>query len=118
VSTYNFTDGRLKGVGIGGALRWQDSAATGYQLSINSDEVQVPDLSRPFFGPDELNGDVWVNYRRPILDGKVDWKIQLNVRNLIGDNDMIPVVTNPDGNVAITRNPNPQEVFLSNTFSF
>jgi len=118
VSTYNFTDGRLKGVGIGGALRWQDSAATGYQLSINSDGVQVPDLSRPFFGPDELNGDVWVNYRRPILDGKVDWKIQLNVRNLIGDNDMIPVVTNPDGNVAITRNPNPQEVFLSNTFSF
>lgn len=118
VSTYNFDEGALKGVGVGGALRWQDRAATGYQLSINSDGVQVPDLSRPFFGPTELNGDIWVNYKRPILDGKVDWKIQLNVRNLIGDDDMIPVVTNPDGLVAITRNPNPQEFFITNTFSF
>ena len=87
-------------------------------MNINADGIQVPDLSRPFFGPDELNGDFWVNYSRPILDDKVNWKIQLNVRNLIGDDDMIPVVTNPNGVVAITRNPNPQEFFLTNTFSF
>ncbi len=118
VSTYNFDEGALKGFGLGGGLRWQDSAATGYQLNINADGVQVPDLSRPFFGPSELNGDIWVNYSRPIMDGKIDWKIQLNARNLIGDDDMIPVVTNPDGMVAITRNPNPQEFFISNTFSF
>lgn len=118
ISTYNFDEGALKGFGVGGALRWQDSAATGYRLNINPDGVQVPDLSQPFFGPTELNGDFWVNYSRPILDGKVNWKIQLNVRNLIGDDDMIPVVTNPDGLVAITRNPNPQEFFITNTFSF
>lgn len=118
VSTYNFDEGALKGFGVGGGLRWQDRAATGYELDINSDGVQVPNLSSPFYGPDELNGDFWVSYRRPILDGRVDWKIQLNVRNLIGEKDMIPVVTNPDGMVAITRNPNPQEWFITNTFSF
>lgn len=117
-STYKFIEGKMKGLGFGGALRWQDAAATGYRLNINSEGIQVPDLNSPFYGPEEFNGDVWVNYRRPLKDGKIDWKVQLNVRNLIGDSDMIPVVTNPDGRVAISRNPNPKEVFLTNTFSF
>jgi outer membrane receptor protein involved in Fe transport len=117
-STYKFDEGLLKGFGAGGALRWQDSIATGYQLSINSDGIQVPDLANPYYGSDELNGDVWVNYSRPLRDGAIDWKIQLNVRNLIGDQDMIEVVRNPDGRQAISRNPNPKEVFLTNTFSF
>ncbi|MGY8693461.1 MAG: hypothetical protein ACKVGW_04610, partial [Verrucomicrobiia bacterium] len=115
---YKFDEGLLKGFGAGGALRWQDSIATGYQLSINSDGIQVPDLANPYYGSDELNGDVWVNYSRPLRDGAIDWKIQLNVRNLIGDQDMIEVVRNPDGRQAISRNPNPKEVFLTNTFSF
>lgn len=117
-TTYNFDNGFLKGVGVGGGLRWQDKIATGYPLNINSDGVQVPDLTNPFFGSDQINGDLWVNYSRPLMDEKVDWKVQLNVRNLIGDDDMIAVVTNPDGRVAITRNPNPKEIFLTNTFSF
>lgn len=117
-STYNFDDGVLKGVGVGGALRWQDKIATGYPLQINSDGVQVPDLSQPFFGSDEINGDFWVNYSRPLMDENIDWKIQLNIRNLIGDQAMVRVITNPDGRAAITRNPNPKEIFLTNTFSF
>jgi outer membrane receptor protein involved in Fe transport len=120
ISTYYFDQDSswLNGVGLGGAIRWQDAAATGYKLNINSDGLQVPDLSNPFFGPEELSGDLWVNYSRPIMNGKIDWKVQLNIRNLIGDQDMIPVVTNPDGIVAVTRNPPSREIFLSNTFSF
>ena len=49
---------------------------------------------------------------------KIDWKIQLNLRNAFGDSDPIPVVTNPDGNVAVLRNSLPQEIFLTNTFRF
>ena len=37
----------------------------------------------------------------------------MNVRNAFGDSDNIPVITNPDGRVAIFRNPLPTEVFLS-----
>lgn len=59
-----------------------------------------------------------MNYSRPLMDEKVDWKIQLNIRDLIGDQAMVRVITNPDGRAAITRNPNPKEVFLTNTFSF
>ena len=32
--------------------------------------------------------------------------------------DYIPVVTNPDGSVAVVRNPNPLTVFLTNSVRF
>mgnify|MGYP003318396487 CR=1 FL=1 len=67
--------------------------------------------------PTELNFDVWFSYRRQLND-KMDWKVQLNVRNAFGDDDYIPVLANPDGQVAVFRNPNPKEFFLTNTFSF
>lgn len=117
ITNYSFNEGKFKGLGIGGALRWQDKIATGYQIEVDDAGVVVPQLDKPFMGPDELNGDMWVSYKRPIND-RIDWKVQLNVRNLIGEDDYIPVVTNPDGTVAVVRNPNPQEVFLTNTFSF
>jgi len=51
-------------------------------------------------------------------DWEVNWKIQLNIRNAFGDHDVIPVVTNPDGQLAVFRNSLPTETFLTNTFSF
>ncbi len=119
VSSYDFTEGRLAGFGVGGAIRWQSEIATGYPLEDpDNDGINTPDLTRPFFGDPELNGDIWLSYKRKIYDGKIDWKIQLNVRNLIGGDDTIPVITNPDGELAVFRNPLPQELFLTNTFSF
>ena len=117
-TNFEFSEGRLKGFGIGGAMRWQDKVATGYPLITNSFGVPVPDLSRPYWGPNSWNGDVWVSYKRKILRDTVNWSIQLNVRNAIGDDDFIPVATNPDGQLAVFRNPNPREVFLTSTFSF
>jgi len=116
-TNYTFgEDSFLKGFSVGGALRWQDSVATGYQLKRSEGQL-VSDTSKPFFGPDELSGDFWVTNKRKLRDN-IDWKIQLNVRNLIGEDDFIPVGTNPDGSLAVVRNPNPTEVFLTNTFSF
>ena len=120
ISTYSFLDdSRFKGVTVGGALRWQSAIATGYETEVN-DGVVTPIVSRPFLGPEELNGDAWVSYERQLSlrDRPIDWKIQLNVRNLIGGDDYIPVVTNPDGTVAVVRNPPTREVFLTNSFSF
>ncbi|MDA0350362.1 MAG: hypothetical protein O3C43_24390, partial [Verrucomicrobia bacterium] len=118
VTSYSFTEGALAGFTIGGGLRWQDENAIGYPNLLNSDGKVIPDLANPFLGPDQLNGDLWAGYERPIWDGKVNWKIQLNVRNAFGDDAPIPVVINPDGNIAVVRNSQPREVFLTNTFSF
>ena len=77
----------------------------------------IPDLEGAFFGPAEINGDLMASYTRQ-LAGDRTWKIQLNIRNAFGDDDPIPVTINPDGFVAVYRNPNPGEVTLTNTFSF
>ena len=117
VTRHDFHEGFLRGFFAGGGIRWQDGVATGYPLISNADGVRVPDVNRPFFGSDELNGDLWIGYSRQLTD-KIEWKIQLNSRNVFGDSDPITVVTNPNGEVAIIRNSLPKEIFLTNTFRF
>ena len=117
VSKYAFKEGLFKGFEIGGAIRWQEKVATGYEITV-LDEAVFPIVDRPFFGPDETNGDIWINYERSITD-KIDWFVQLNFRNAYRSNTgFIPVITNPDGSHAVYRNSNPKEIFLTNTFRF
>lgn len=118
ITTYDFSEGKLKGGSIGGAIRHQTKNAVGYRNVLNANGDAVPDIRNPFFGPDQMNGDLWVSYRRPLRNESIDWKIQLNYRNAFGDDDPIPVVINPDGALAVVRNSNPKEIFLTNTFSF
>ena len=79
--------------------------------------VPIPDVTRPFIDDGLFSGDLWLSYEKRILD-KIDWKVQLNIRNAIGDDDDIPVKTNPDGQVSVIRIPNPRTISLSNSFSF
>jgi hypothetical protein len=119
ITNYEFMEGALRGFSVGGAARWEDEAATGYVFFLDEESgVPIPDVNRPYFDDGLFSGDLWIGYRRKILDGKVDWKIQLNVRNAFGDDDDIPVKTNPDGQVAVVRIPNPRTVYLSNSFRF
>ncbi len=118
LTNYEFTEGALRGTNIGGAVRHQSKSALGAPNLFGPDGGVIPDVANPFWGPSEWNGDIWVGYTRPILNGKVNWNIQLNIRSAFGDDDPIPVVVNPDGKVAVVRNSNPQELFLTNTISF
>jgi len=118
VTSYSFTDGAFDGLTLGGGVRWQDNNAIGYPNLLNAEGQIIPDLARPYLGPDQLNADLWVGYGKPIRNEKIDWKIQLNIRNAFGDDDPIPVAINPDGALAVIRNSQPQEFMLTNTFSF
>ena len=117
VSNFEFSEGRLRGFGVGGSLRWQSKVATGYPVTLDALGNQLPVLERPFYGPAELNGDVWFSYTRKLSD-RVRWKAQLNLRNLIGSQEEIPVYTNPDGQRALYRLAPDRNWFLTNTFSF
>ncbi len=77
----------------------------------------TPDVARPIFGNPEWNGDLWLGYRRKLFE-RIDWRVQLNVRNALGSSSYIPVVANPDGRIVVVRNPPPREFYLTNTFSF
>ncbi len=120
ISNYRFDDeGWLSGFGVGGALRWQDDIAIGYDAAYNSEtDLWVPIIDNPYRGSEQFNGDAWITYQRPIFNDRVDWKAQLNIRNLIGDNDPIQVAADVDGTIYSLRNPPPREIFLTNTFSF
>ena len=119
VSTYRFNEGSLRGFSVGGAGRWESKAATGYVFMVEPESgVPIPDVNRPFFDNGLFSGDAWISYERKIWDDKLDWRVQINARNLFGDDDDIPVVTNPDGQVSVIRIPNPRTIYLSNTFKF
>ena len=117
---YDFLDGPFKGFQVGGSLRYQDKVAGGYPNYLDENENVLPDVTNPIFGPDDINGDVFFRYRRPIMNNSVDWSVQFNARNVYrknGDED-IPISFNPDGAVTYVRVPVEQQYFLSNTFSF
>lgn len=119
VTNYSFREGSLKGVGVGGAYRWQDKIAIGYPVYQDDDGIYQFEINNPIYGPSEDFIDLWVSYERRLWD-RVDWKIQLNVRNAFADEGLLPVSVQPDANNtwASVRVKPVQEWYLTNTFSF
>jgi len=116
VTNYDFSDGTLKGLNVGGAYRWQDKVIIGYPMMEVGDAITY-DLDNPTYGPDEGDIDLWVGYSRAVTD-KIDWRIQLNVRNVGKGDDLIPITTQPDGSWAGVRIAPSQVWSLTNTFTF
>lgn len=120
VTNYTFSDGAFKGLGIGGSYRWQDKIAIGYPLvPLESDSSQFTfNVDEPIYGPSEDSIDLWASYKMKLGD-KIDWRIQLNIRNAFADDELIPISVQPDGETyAGLRMAPVQEWFITNTFSF
>lgn len=118
VTSYDFTVGKLKGLTLGAGYRWQDKVAIGYRpLSTDNANVITYDLANPYMGPREDALDLWVGYGRK-LTSKIDWHVQLNIRNVGDGNRLIPLTTQPDGSVAAWRIAPSQSWTLTNTFKF
>jgi outer membrane receptor protein involved in Fe transport len=95
VTNYKFDrESFLRNWSIGGAARWQDRAVIGFPV-INPPSGMVVDISHPFMSSDMITYDSWLSYERRIFNNRIGWKLQLNVRNLLDDNLMIPVRANP-----------------------
>lgn len=118
VTNYTFRSGFLRNVGIGASYRWRDEVIIGYPV-IPQENTFTFDLDSPYHGPSEDALDLWVSYGRPITDD-IDWRIQLNVRNVLADSDgVIPISVQPDGTTwASVRIMPATEWFVTNTFSF
>ena len=123
VGNYTFAEGRLKGANLGAAFRWQDKAAIGYpnaRLTIPGTTTVVPikDVANPYFDDGSRFIDLWVGYRRKLFQNKVEWRAQLNVRNVFADSDPVVVQVQPDGSPARVSLPVPRQFVFSNTFTF
>jgi hypothetical protein len=123
LGNYTFSDGRFKGANVGAAFRWQDQAAIGYPLAFKAipgtdAEIPIKDVANPYFDQGSEYFDLWVGYRRKIFSDKIDWKIQLSIRNVFVDSDPVVVQVQPDGSPARVALPVSRQFVLSNTFTF
>ncbi|MEM9158005.1 MAG: TonB-dependent receptor plug domain-containing protein [Verrucomicrobiota bacterium] len=114
---YKLTEGRFKGVEFGGGARWQDEIILGYQPELDAEGRVTYDLNTPYVGPDELAIDFFANYSKKLENG-MRWKIQINIRDLFADDDLIPLSTQANGDWAALRIPAERTWSLTNTFEF
>jgi outer membrane receptor protein involved in Fe transport len=116
VANYSFLDGTLKGLNVGGGLRWQDEVIIGYPLTDVGDGVTF-DIDNPYYGDARTDVDLWAGYERQLTE-KIHWRIQLNVRNAFAQNELIPISTQPDGTPAAVRIAPGMTWEITNTFKF
>ena len=121
ITNYKFAnDSSLKGLSIGASMNARGKKINGYGV----DENNVLDTDVRYYTPATETFGAWIGYGRKIMNDKVNWKIQLNIRNLF-DQDTLQVlrdVDTRDGNhtpsVALYRLAEPRTLRLTNTFRF
>lgn len=120
ITNYKFTQGGLKGLNIGGAYRWMSKSIVGYgikQETVFGNQAWIADVAKPLYGPADSHFDAWIGYQRRLND-QIDWKVQLNVRNVGEKASLVPISYEPDGSVAQQRIMVGQTFDLSMKFMF
>lgn len=126
VSRYSFSEGALKGAFVGGGYRWRSKSVTGYLATTVPNEfvypgapaqITVPSIKAPLFGRDISEAEAFVGYSHR-LGRRVDWRVQLNVRNLFDDGRLIGQRANTAGALTVFALPEPRSFILTNTFTF
>jgi outer membrane receptor protein involved in Fe transport len=120
ISNYTFEEGPLKGINIGGAFRWADKPILGYGISLGEmfgEEAWMIDVNKPYYGSTESHFDLWIGYQRSLTE-KIDWRIQLNVRNVGESTGLETIAVEPDGSVAQQRIVQGQTMDFSMKFMF
>ena len=123
VTNYRFSRGsifgeRLRGWRIGGALRYQSKLGIGYPTTRNANGSVKVDLKNPFYAPADTNVDGTLSYTRKLFKDRIEWRAQLNVRNLISSQTPIPITVQPWGEYASVRLAPERRWYLTNSFSF
>ena len=117
VTNYNLSK-YIKGAYIGLGYRWEDKVAIGYPVFHDTTaNVDTFDVAHPYWGPQEKHVDLWAGYERKLSHG-INWRIQLNVRDVGRKAHLIPISTQPDGTVAGVRIAEGQYIQVTNTFRF
>lgn len=119
VTRYDFRTGLLKGVNVGGAVRWQDKIGIGYPL-VTQGGVSISDVTRPYWGPRDLKFDLSAGYTRELRVSArpITWTVGLHVANLNAQDELIPIKANADGSWGTFRIPPERTWSLTNSFAF
>ena len=121
VTSYAFAkESRLKGFTIGASANVRGPTVIGFAET--SAAVAIAD--RPFHAPKFATTGGWISYRRKLFRQKIDWRLQLNVRNAFNENRVFPhrAVDRRDGSnrpaVVLYRLNEPRTFVLTSAFMF
>ena len=120
---YDFREGRLKGVGLGGSARWASKAAIGFYGKVGDPRnaptvINLNDVTRPIYDDGDFQSDLWISYSRRILNNRIGWKLQLNIENWTEGGRLMPTQVNFDGSPWAYRIIDPRRFVLTSTFNF
>ena len=108
---YTFSDGRLKGLYIGGGVRYQDKPDLGYGFGPGGELTRL-------FGTSYLNAEALVGYSFKHVLGFERFSLQLNVKNLLDDDSYLVTRRNTDGEIAAVTYPRARLWRLTANFEF
>jgi len=127
VSRYAFSEGTLRGTFVGAGYRFRSPQNLGYLASLVPNEfpltgapaqVLVPARNAPLKGDIVSETELFLGYSRR-LGQRVNWRVQLNIRNLLDDQDPMDQRANiTAGFTTVYTVPEPRSFILTNTFSF
>jgi hypothetical protein len=69
-------------------------------------------------GPSDLKFDAWIGYGRKLWRDRVQWSVQLNVRDVLNEDELVPVMAQPDGSIAAWIAPQGRLFTLRTSFEF
>ena len=110
----------LGGFSIGGSMNARGKAIDGFA----QDATNTLIATSPFYAPGYVNFGAWITYKRKLFKNRIDWRLQMNVRNLLDDYTMTPLntVDSRDGkhtpNVAVYTLREPRTFQFTSTFKF
>lgn len=121
VTNYTFKSGTFKGVNVGGGYRWSSKPILGYGIKQITDSTGAPswitDVAKPLSGKIDEHFDLWVGYEHKLTE-KVNWRLQVNLRNVGENTHLVPVSIEPDGSWGVQRIMTGQMWEVTNRFSF
>ena len=118
LTNYRFSTGRLKGLGVGGAVRWEDKAAIGFRGGAPDADgiVRVYNANQPLFDKARYYIDFMSSYDLRFAQNKIRARVQLNIRNVLEKGRLQAIGVNPDGSPHTYRIIDPRQIILSTTF--
>lgn len=120
LSTYYFSTGRLRGVGIGGSGSRDSRSVIGYKGAAPDSDgiVRSLDVDQPIYDPARNYFDFWTSYSTKLWKDKVRARFQLNLQNAFENGRLQATAVNPDGQPYNYRIINPRKWVLTTTFDF
>jgi hypothetical protein len=120
-TNYRFSEGRLKGLNLGGGVRWLDRPNIGFVQRAYPDGSTGDDVTKPIAGYAQTSVDLLLGYggRTRFFGGRqLGWRMQLNVRNLLDDDDIEPLRASFAGGGLDWGRVEPRQIVFSTSFTF